>query len=208
MKKIFAYPLLFVLMTSSVVYAEDGWRSDMSVFVKEVDRVFADCVKPPESTWKGNSWGLKIAGSITLYKDDTPTGGILPINSGINNECGHNLAKRFETGDIAWTGKVIEARIDEKNGMHYVFIAFPPPAGAYDINPLTLSIPFSKLPRERAPKEGALFAFSAKLKGHKDDVRYRETVNVIYWFAAAPLEPKSKRILVLVSATDASPSAR
>jgi hypothetical protein len=180
----------------------------MSIFVKEVDRVASQSTMPPEEPWTVGGTlvpGLKRSG-IILSKTGVGEVGVIPGKGGMDGEFGTELLKRFPSGHVKWHGIVKSAKLDEESKAHLLVVPFPaPPASnSYDIQPLTVKITFGTLPRDRAPKEGALFAFEGDLKGEKQTM-YENSVDVIYWFSKAELQPGANRVWVIVSVSDAKP---
>jgi hypothetical protein len=187
----------------------DACLADMSAFVKEVARVRSESTIPPEEPWTvgANNGRLKRLG-IVLSKTGVGDVGVITGKSGMDGEFATELLKRFPSGHVKWQGAVKSAKLDEETKAHVIVIPFSPsPTNvSYDIQPLTVKIPFAVLPREHAPKEGAVFGFEGDLKGDKDTL-YQNSVDVIYWFSKADFKPGENRVWVVVSLADAKPSA-
>ncbi|MCU0784220.1 MAG: zinc-ribbon domain-containing protein [Verrucomicrobia bacterium] len=184
----------------TAIASGDEWQTNMSIFAKKVLDMAKRSTTPLEDKLRSGLRPFLPVGASVLFNNEKEVG--VMLHGKMDGEYGAELLKHFRTGTVSWEGPVWSAKIDDDQKSHFIEIEFPTHSGSVQLQPLKLKIPFSKLPPDRSPAKGDIFAFNGVLKGNKEDPLCEEAVEVIYWLAAS--EERGKQ-WVTVSLADVAP---
>jgi len=171
--------------------SDEAWRHDMAAFAKEALAVAAKS-KVPDSFQLTQS----MRNRVTFNNASGEQIGVV-LKDGFPDELHGELAKRF-TGTVEWRGEVVEAKLDEKEGLHIIKIKIPAPGNIpkfLTFPEVRLEISFSRLPKDKSPAKGAQFAFTGSLKKAKEDDLFQP---VDVWYGLGSESGKHEVIVSLM----------
>ena len=175
-----------------------AWRHDMAAFAAEVAVVASNSIIPNEFQLSQSMRSRAVLSG----QSGTPTWVVL--NDGFEKELHGELVKNFG-GQIFWRGKVTTAETDQQKKTCNIRVEFPKANGMpsnCELSDVFLAIPFDKLPAEKLPAVGTVFAFTGNMeKANEDDLLDR--VWVLYG-----LGENAGKNRIGVSLTDEAPLAK
>lgn len=181
------------------VKKDDAWRTDIGAFGKEVLAVAKESKVPDDFQL------LRSIRSRATFQNKKGENILVILKYGFEKELHGELAKRF-TGTVTWQAPVKSTEIDEKNKCHVIEVEFPVPNDVPKYlkfrDGVRLEIPFTTLPRDKAPAKGLQFSFTGDLKKEKKDDLF-DPVWVLYGVG-----PESGNHLVGVSLINVTPGGK
>ena len=174
---------------------DEAWRTSFDAFVNKVIEV-AQSSKITNATV-----AITCVRDFTVFTNAKKQKGWV-VFGGFDNEFHGELAKRF-TGPVSWRGVVESVENDPKAKAHVIHVNIPAPTSAPKQitfeKRVRLSVPYSRLGKDKLAAKGAEFAFRAQLVKEKEDALF-EPVNVL-----CGLGPNEGKISVGVSLVNVDP---